>query len=82
MTKKLLLTTALLSALSSGTTANATDFEIAYNGNNTYTFDGANYASLTLLAQNSRLVFKLVELLLKMMILKLKKIPKKLLLLI
>ena len=32
MTKKLLLTTALLSALSSGTTANATDFEIAYNG--------------------------------------------------
>ena len=51
MTKKLLLTTALLSALSSGTTANATDFEIAYNGNNTYTFDGANYASLTLLAQ-------------------------------
>ncbi|MBA2629109.1 MAG: autotransporter domain-containing protein, partial [Rickettsiaceae bacterium] len=51
MTKKLLLTTALISALSSGTTAYATDFEVAYNGNNTYTFDGANYASLTLLAQ-------------------------------
>jgi 3-methyladenine DNA glycosylase Tag len=51
MTKKLLLTTALISALSSGTTAYATDFEIAYNGNNTYIFDGANYASLTLLGQ-------------------------------
>ena len=42
MTKKLLLTTALVSTLSSGTTAYATDFEIAYNGNNTYIFDGAN----------------------------------------
>ena len=51
MTKKLLLTTALVSVLSSGTTAYATDFEIAYNGNNTYTFDGKNYASLTLLRQ-------------------------------
>jgi hypothetical protein len=50
MTKKLLLTTALVSTLCA-TTANAVEFEIAYNGNNTYIFDGANYASLTLLGQ-------------------------------
>ena len=49
MTKKLLLTTALVSALSA-TTANANIFEITYNGNNTYTFDGAQFASLTALS--------------------------------
>jgi len=48
MTKKLLLTTALVSALSA-TTANANIFEITYNGNNTYTFDGAQFANFTAL---------------------------------
>ncbi len=49
MTKKLLLTTALVSALCSATPANAAIFEIVYNGNNNYTFDGAQYPSLTAL---------------------------------
>lgn len=50
MKKKLLLTTALLSTISAATIANATDYTIVYNGNNNFTFDGAQYASLALLA--------------------------------
>ena len=42
MTKKLLLTTALVSALCA-TTANAVEFEIAYNGNNTFTVNAVQY---------------------------------------
>lgn len=42
MTKKLLLTTALISALSA-TTANAVEFEMVYNGNNNFTVNGVQY---------------------------------------
>jgi len=48
MTKKLLLTTALVSALSA-TTANATDYIIAYTGNNTFTINNTPYASFATL---------------------------------
>ena len=81
MTKKLLLTTALVSALSA-TTANANIFEITYNGNNTYAFDGAQYASLTALAGEFRTRIQAGRVVLANDDITIKKIHKKLFLLI
>lgn len=47
MKNKLLITSTLASALLFNSGANANLYEIAYNGNNTFTFQGQQFASLT-----------------------------------
>lgn len=47
MRNKLLITSTLASALVFNSSANANLYEIAYNGNNTFTFQGQQFANLT-----------------------------------